>query len=157
MAVRKILSYTEPILRKKCKQVETFDSELATLLDDMTQTLHKANGAGLAAPQVGILKAVCIIEVGDKFYEFVNPVIVSHSESTNIHEEGCLSVKGNNGECLYYPVERYNRVTVEAQNRKGEPFRVKLTGFLARAAQHEIDHLNGIIFIDHVTDFSNNN
>ncbi len=154
MAVRKILSYTEPILRKKCKQVVEFDSELATLLDDMADTLDKANGAGLAAPQVGILKNVCIIDVSDKFYEFVNPVIVSHSSSTNVHEEGCLSVKGNNGECLYYPVERYNRVTVEAFDRNGEKFKVKLTGFAARAAQHEIDHLSGIIFIDHVTDFT---
>lgn len=156
MATRRILSYTEPILRKKCKQVEEFDDSLAALLDDMDETLQKAQGAGLAAPQIGILKAVCIIDVNDKFYEFINPVIVSHSSSTNIHEEGCLSVKGNNGECLYYPVERYNAVTVEAFDRYGEKFRVKLKGFAARAAQHEIDHLDGIIFIDHVSDFTNN-
>ena len=79
---------------------------------------------------------------------------VSTSSSTNVHEEGCLSVRGSNGKEVYYPVERYNRVTVEAYNLYGEKFKVKLKGFAARAAQHEIDHLDGIIFLDHVTDFT---
>ncbi len=154
MAIRKILNYTEPILRKKTKKVEEFDSELHELLDDMAETLAKANGAGLAAPQVGVLKAVCIIDVGDIFYEFINPQITEHSTSTNVHDEGCLSVLGKNGKSVFYPVERFNKVTVEAYNRHGEKFKVKLKGFPARAAQHEIDHLNGIIFLDHVTDFT---
>ena len=154
MATRKILNYLDPILRKKTKEVSTFDSELHNLLDDMAQTLNNAQGAGLAAPQVGILKAVCIIDVSDRFYEFINPQIIEHSSSTNINDEGCLSVKGSDGRSIYYPVERFNKVTVEAYNRYGEKFKVKLRGFPARAAQHEIDHLNGILFLDHVTNFT---
>ncbi len=157
MATRKIINYTDSILRKKTKPVVDFDNSLHILLDDMAETLEKARGAGLAAPQVGVLRAVCIIDVNNHFYEFVNPKIVSRSESTNVYDEGCLSIKDDNGKSIYYPVERNNRVTVEAQNRFGENIKVKLKGFAARAAQHEIDHLDGILFLDHVKNLPDKN
>jgi len=155
MAIRKIFGYKDPILRKKTKEVTEFDESLSSLLDDMLDTLHKARGVGLAAPQVGVLRAVCIIEIKDKLYEFVNPEIISHSESTNVYDEGCLSILDTKGKSYYFPVERYNRVTIEAKNRFGEKIKVKLTGFAARAAQHEIDHLSGILFIDKVANLPN--
>lgn len=150
MAIRKILNYTDPILRKKTKEVTEFDDSICSLLDDMKETLTKARGAGLACPQIGILKAICIIDVNNKYYEFINPQIIASSGSKNVSDEGCLSVLGKNGKSIYLPVERANKVTVEAFNRNGEKIKVKLSGFAARAAQHEIDHLNGILFIDHV-------
>ena len=112
------------------------------LLDDMIDTMKEANGVGLAAPQVGILRRVVVIDVGDGIIELINPEII-HSEGEQIETEGCLSVPGKMAE-----VKRPSKVIVEAQNRKGEIIRIEGEDVLARALCHEIDHLNGILFVD---------
>lgn len=120
----------------------TFDERLATTLDDMAETMYKAEGVGLAAPQIGILRRYCIIDVGDGIIELVNPVIESMSgEQTG--EEGCLSIPNR-----YESVTRPMTVTVRAQDRKGNSFTITAEGFKARALCHEIDHLDGILYID---------
>ena len=120
----------------------TFDERLATTLDDMAETMYKAEGVGLAAPQIGILRRYCIIDVGDGIIELVNPVIESMSgEQTG--EEGCLSIPNR-----YESVTRPMTVTVRAQDRKGNSFTITAEGFKARAICHEIDHLDGILYID---------
>lgn len=120
----------------------TFDERLATTLDDMAETMYKAEGVGLAAPQIGILRRYCIIDVGDGIIELVNPVIESMSgEQTG--EEGCLSIPNR-----YESVTRPMTVTVRAQDRKGNSFKITAEGFKARALCHEIDHLDGILYID---------
>ena len=145
MATRKIVTLPNPILREKCRVVDKFDQNLATLIDDMIETMFKANGVGLAAPQVGILKRVAVVCVdGEKIYELVNPVIVKES-GKQIGPEGCLSVPGRQGE-----VARPEKITVEAQDRNGNKKVYKLSGFIAVAFCHEIDHLNGTIYIDKV-------
>ncbi len=146
MAIRNIVQLGDEVLRKKCFEVTDFGEKTHQLLDDMKQTLIKAEGAGLAAPQVGVLRRIFIVMVDDEYYECVNPVIKSQSGS-QIGEEGCLSVKGK-----YGTVERPNQVTVKAQDRYGKWFTVKAKGFLARAFCHENDHLNGVIYIDKATD-----
>lgn len=143
MATRKIVLYGDEVLRKRCKEVTQFDEKLATLIDDMVETLHKADGVGLAASQVGILKRVVVIDVGDdKIYELINPVIVSKS-GQQVGPEGCLSYPGE-----YGIVERPNEVTVEYFDRHGKKQRVSGTELLARAFCHELDHLDGKLFID---------
>lgn len=120
----------------------TFDERLATTLDDMAETMYKAEGVGLAAPQIGILRRYCIVDVGDGIIELVNPVIESMSgEQTG--EEGCLSIPNR-----YESVTRPMTVTVRAQDRKGNSFTITAEGFKARALCHEIDHLDGILYID---------
>lgn len=120
----------------------TFDDKLAMTLDDMAETMYKAEGVGLAAPQIGILRRYCIIDVGDGIIELVNPVIESMSgEQTG--EEGCLSIPNR-----YESVTRPMTVTVRAQDRKGNSFTITAEGFKARALCHEIDHLDGILYID---------
>ena len=146
MAIRNIVQLGDEVLRKKCFEVTDFGEKTHQLLDDMKDTLIKAEGAGLAAPQVGILRRIFIVSVGDEYYECINPVIKSQKGS-QIGEEGCLSVKGK-----YGTVERPNQVTVKAQDRYGKWFTVKAEGFLARAFCHENDHLDGIIYIDKATD-----
>ncbi|MBQ5565707.1 MAG: peptide deformylase [Clostridia bacterium] len=142
MALRDIVKEGDRILTKKCRPVEKFDQKLATLLDDMAETLKLANGVGLAAPQVGILRRVCIVDIGDEegLIELVNPEIIE-SEGTQSGAEGCLSCPNE-----YGIVERPMNVTVKAQNRNGEVFTIKGKELKARAFCHEIDHLNGIIF-----------
>ncbi len=140
MAKRKIVQVPDPILYKKCRQVEKFDEKLHVLLDDMKETLEDANGAGLAAPQVAVLKRVAIVLTEDGYYELINPVIKS-AKGTQTGVEGCLSVKGKYGE-----VTRAKEVVVVAQDRYGEQCKYKVKGFTARAFQHEIDHLDGIIY-----------
>lgn len=143
MATRKIVLYGDEVLRKRCKEVTCFDAKLATLIDDMVQTLHKADGVGLAASQVGVLKRVVVIDVGDdKIYELVNPVIVS-SSGQQVGPEGCLSYPGE-----YGIVERPNEVTVEYFDRHGKKQRAAGTELLARAFCHELDHLDGKLFMD---------
>ena len=145
MATRNIVTLPNPILREKCRVVDKFDENLAQLLDDMTETMFKANGVGLAAPQVGILKRVAVVCVdGETVYELVNPVIVKQS-GTQVGAEGCLSVPGRQGE-----VARPQKITVEAQDRFGNKKLYKLSGFIAVAFCHEIDHLDGTIYIDKV-------
>lgn len=142
MARRDIVIDGDPILRKKCRAVEVFDEKLARLLDDMKQTLHIADGVGLAAPQVGILKRVCIVEYEDFFMELVNPVIVKQSGS-QIGVEGCLSVPGKSCD-----VNRPNALTCEYQDRFGNKHTIKVKDFIARIFCHEIDHLDGILYYD---------
>lgn len=147
MALREIRKVGEDVLRKNSRTVEVFDDKLKTLIDDMIDTMYDAQGVGLAAPQVGILKRVVVIDIGeeDKLHVLVNPEIV-HSEGSQIDEEGCLSIPG-----VYEKVDRPNIVKVKAQNANGEEITLDGEGFLARAICHELDHLNGTLFIDKVT------
>ena len=143
MAIRKIVVLGEDeVLRKRARRVDVFDKRLRTLLDDMAETMYKADGVGLAAPQVGILKRVVTIDVGDGLIELVNPEILE-TEGAVVGTEGCLSVPGRRG-----TVERPERVVVHALNRKGQMIEVVGTGFLAMALCHEIDHLDGILYTD---------
>ncbi len=140
MAKRLIVQVPDPILSKRCREVEVFDEKLWTLVEDMKETLFDANGAGLAAPQVAVLKRVALVDTEDGFYELINPVVKSmKGEQTGL--EGCLSVKGKYGN-----VTRANEVKVEAQDRFGKKHTYKVSGFTARAFQHEIDHLDGIVY-----------
>lgn len=140
MAKRIIVQVPDPILNKVCRKVDSFDARLHTLLDDMKETLDDAEGAGLAAPQVSILKRVAVVSTEDGYYELINPVVKSTS-GEQVGIEGCLSVKGKYGE-----VKRPMDVIVEAQDRFGKPQIYSASGFTARAFLHEIDHLDGIIY-----------
>ncbi len=142
MALRNIIQIGDPTLRKKSFEVTDFGAKTQTLLDDMKDTLIKAQGAGLAAPQVGVLRRVFIVMADGKYYECINPVIIEKSGSQT-DNEGCLSVKGKYGQ-----VERPMHVTVKAFDRYGKPFKVRASGFLARAFCHENDHLDGILYVD---------
>lgn len=148
MALRQIREKDDEILRKVCKEVKAFDDRLAILLDDMYETMLSRDGVGLAAPQVGIIKRVAVVDIGDGKIELVNPVILSEEGKQN-GSEGCLSVPGVFGE-----VERPQKVTVEAFNRKGDKFTVTGEDLLARALCHEIEHLDGKLFLDKVTKFT---
>lgn len=142
MAIRNILTDNDPTLRKKSREVTAFDARLHTLLDDMRETMVAANGVGLAAPQVGILRKVVVIDVDDTYIELINPVIVEvKGEQTGA--EGCLSLPGVCG-----TVTRPNYVKVKAVDRHGNSFDVSGEGLLARAFCHEIDHLEGTLFSD---------
>lgn len=146
MALRNILHKGDPTLNKKCREITKFDERLWTLLDDMRETLDKANGVGLAAPQVGILRrAVLVIETNgeeDEVIELINPEIIS-CEGEQSGPEGCLSVPG-----VYGVVTRPNVVTVRAQDRFGKTFEVTGEGLTARAFCHETDHLDGHLFTE---------
>ena len=143
MARRSIIRLGEDdILRKRCRAVERFDGRLAALLDDMAETMYAANGAGLAAPQVGILKRAVVVDAGGGLIELVNPEII-RAEGARVGVESCLSVPDRCG-----TVERPEKVAVRAQNRRGEPIEITGEGFLAVALCHEIDHLDGILYID---------
>ena len=142
MAIRNILQLGDPTLRKKSFEVTDFGEKTHQLLDDMKETLIKAQGAGLAAPQVGVLRRIFIVMVDDLYFECINPVIISQKGSQT-GDEGCLSVTGKFGQ-----VKRPNKVTVKAYDRNGKQFTVNAEGFLARAFCHENDHLDGIIYVD---------
>lgn len=144
MAIRIIRKDNDEILRKQSKKVEVIDDRIITLLDDMKDTMYDAQGVGLAAPQVGVLRRIAVVDVGEGLIELINPVIVFEG-GEQIDEEGCLSLPGVNGS-----VCRPQKVIVRAQNRKGETFEIAGTDLLARAFCHEIDHLNGILFTDKV-------
>lgn len=147
MAVRTIVKDGDEVLRKVCRPVEKFDKKLSDLIDDMLETMYKANGVGLAAPQIGILKRVAVIDVGEGPHEFVNPTIIDCSgEQTDT--EGCLSCPG-----VWGTVSRPNFVTVEAYDRNGDRFILSATELFARAICHELDHLDGKLFKDFVIDF----
>ena len=147
MAIREIREKGDEILYKKCKAVVKFDEKLHILLDDMYETMQSRDGVGLAAPQVGILKRAVVIDVGDGKIELINPEIVEESgEPTG--SEGCLSVPGVFGE-----VTRPNVVTVKAQDRDGKWFKITGKELLARAFCHEIEHLDGKLFLDRVIRF----
>lgn len=145
MAVRTIRKDGDEILRKISRKVEVIDDRILTLLDDMKETMKKAEGVGLAAPQVGVLRRIVVIDVGDGLIELINPVIVFEG-GEQVEEEGCLSIPGIRGK-----VKRPEKVIVRAMNRKGETAEITGTGLLAVAFCHEIDHLNGILFTDKAT------
>jgi len=144
MVIRRILTAEEPILRERARKVASFDASLHRLLDDMLETMRDAPGIGLAANQVGVPLQVAVIELEGTITELVNPQIV-RSSGEIIDWEGCLSIPGFVAE-----VKRHARVSVKARDRHGKEFRVKGEELFARALQHEIDHLNGILYIDYL-------
>jgi peptide deformylase len=155
MAIREIIQPDNPTLRQKAKRVGNFGKALQELIDDMIETMRAAPGVGLAAPQVAVPQRVIIAEppeddedpLSGKLYILVNPEIVRASKEMEEGVEGCLSIPGWAG-----LVERHISVTVKGQDRYGKPLRLKAQGYLARILQHEIDHLDGILFIDRITD-----
>lgn len=144
MAIRQLRYIGDPILRKKSREVTKIDERIKVLLDDMLETMYRNDGVGLAAPQVGILKRVVVIDIGEGPIKFINPEIIS-MEGEAIDVEGCLSVPGESGE-----VKRPNKVKVKYLDENGKELMIEGTGLLARALCHEIDHLNGVLFVDKV-------
>ncbi len=144
MAIRTLFTIPDDneFLRKKCREVTVIDDRIKTLLDDMKDTMYEANGVGLAAPQVGILRRIVVIDVGDGLIELFNPVIV-YKKGEQINPEGCLSVPGRSG-----TVSRPEKVKVRALNREGKEIMIDGEGLLAIALCHEIDHLDGTLYID---------
>lgn len=151
MAQREIVFIPDPVLRKKARKIETFDAELQELIDDMIETMREAPGVGLAAPQVGISQQLIVVEFGDedddsvppKLFVVVNPEIIKASTEMVKGVEACLSVPGLAG-----LVDRHETIVVKGQNRHGHPTRIKANGWLARIFQHEIDHVDGVVFTD---------
>lgn len=151
MALRSIVTIPDPVLRRKARKVTDFGPELQKLVDDMVETMRVAPGVGLAAPQVGIPLRAVVVEFGDeedetvppKLFVVVNPEITRTSQDSVVAAEGCLSIPGYAGD-----VDRFEAVTVRGLNRHGQPMRVKAEGWLARIFQHEIDHLEGVLFTD---------
>ena len=149
MAIRNVVQVGDDVLRKKCFEVTNFDEKLCQLLDDMKDTVRKEDGAGLAAPQVGILRRAVVVDVDEGFFELVNPVIVqAKGEQTGL--EGCLSVRGKRG-----VVTRPDYVKVEYSDRKGKRKKLVARGFFARAVCHELDHLDGILYTDRAVRLEN--
>ena len=144
MALRPILTAEAPILRERTKKVSSYDASLGRLLDDMLETMRDAPGVGLAANQVGVPLQVAIIEIDGQITELVNPQIVK-TAGEQLDWEGCLSIPGYVAE-----TPRYAKVTVKGRDRRGKEIRLKGEELLARALQHEIDHLNGMLYIDHL-------
>ncbi len=143
MAIRKIVIEGDPILRKVCRPVTEFNDRLRTLIDDMWDTMYKADGVGLAGPQVAVMRRLAVVDVDDgNKYELINPVI-THAEGEQIGQEGCLSIPDYNCD-----VKRPMKVTVDAFDRYGKPYTVTVEGYPAVAFCHEIDHLDGILFKD---------
>ncbi len=146
MAYRYVVQVGDDVLRKKCEEVKVFGKELASLLDDMKETVRAENGAGLAAPQIGLPIRVVVIDVEEGFYEMINPVILS-TKGEQTGAEGCLSVKGKQG-----TVTRPYRVKAEYRDRTGKKHKLTAEGFFARAVCHELDHLDGIIYTDRASE-----
>ncbi len=149
---REIRIYPDEVLKKEAQRVEDFNSELRELVGDMFDTMYKKGGVGLAANQVGVLKRVFIVDLnsgkegqGREKLVFINPEII-HSEGEDVAQEGCLSLPG-----LWKKVKRAKRVVIKAQDLEGREFQMEAEGLLARALQHELDHLNGIVFIDRLS------
>ncbi|MFZ5856685.1 MAG: peptide deformylase [Chloroflexota bacterium] len=156
MTVRTIVTLPDPVLRRKARAVTKFDKELQTVIDDMIETMREAPGVGLAAPQIGLSERLIVVEYYEndeaeqdeneakkKVWVMLNPEIVKASEEKVMGVEGCLSIPNLVGE-----VERHEMVQIKGLNRRGQPMRVKATGWLARIFQHEIDHVNGVVFTD---------
>jgi peptide deformylase len=153
--IREIRKIGDPVLRRKAKKVEKINKDTQKLLDDMIETMHKANGMGLAAPQIGISQRIAVVEVpkdaAEKVeetpavvqYQLINPEVVKQSEDTWEHQEGCLSIPGWRGD-----VARPNKIVVRALDREGNRIKIEAEGMLARALLHEIDHLDGVLYID---------
>jgi len=148
MALRQIRLIGDEVLRKKSREVQVVDDRIRELLDDMADTMYNTeNGGGLAAPQVGILKRLVVIDMGEGLIKLINPRII-HQEGTQEVVEGCLSIPDRNGK-----LTRPAKVTVQALNENGEEFVLTGTGAMAKCLCHEIDHLDGILYIDWVTEF----
>ncbi|TME94254.1 MAG: peptide deformylase [Chloroflexi bacterium] len=146
MAVRPILNFDQPVLREKAKRVGRVDTSIQRLIDDLAETMLAAPGAGLAAPQIGVPLRVCVVKGDDnQIWALVNPEVVKH-DGVQVGYEGCLSYPGWVGE-----VARYETVVVKGRSRRGKEVRIKSSGFTARAFQHEIDHLDGVLFTDRLT------
>lgn len=151
MALREIVTHPNDVLRRKAHKVTDFGKELQTLIEDMIETMRAEPGVGLAAPQVAVPLRLIVVEYGEeedpeappKLYVVTNPEISRFSDEMERGVEGCLSIPGFAGE-----VERYQEIVVRGQNRRGKPLKIKARGWLARIFQHEIDHINGILFID---------
>jgi len=151
MTIRKITTFPEEVLREDAKPVDVFDGDLAKLIDDMVDTMREAPGVGLAAPQIGISKRIIVVEFGDEeddsipeqLYVMINPEIIKESNDKVPGIEGCLSVPGVVGN-----VNRSRVVTVRGQNIHGKPVKIRAQGWLARIFQHEIDHINGVLYTD---------
>lgn len=143
MALRNIVTVGDDVLNKTCRPVTKFDEKLGQLIDDMIETMQQANGVGLAAPQVGILRRVVVVDAGEEVFELVNPEIIEVGEETQTGLEGCLSVPGQ-----YGIVTRPNFVVVRAQDRTGEWYEVEGEELIARAFCHELDHLDGHIYTE---------
>jgi peptide deformylase len=149
MTILKIVEHPHPVLETECEPVKTFDKKLKKLVEDMFETMYEAEGVGLAAPQIGIAEQIAVVDIGDETGQLVliNPVIKKASGSQS-GPEGCLSFPG-----LFGEVERPFEVTVKAQDVNGKEFTLKASDFLARAIQHEIDHLHGILFTSKVIEY----
>jgi peptide deformylase len=155
MAIREIVTLPDPVLRRKTRKVTSFNDKLQTLIDDMIETMRDEPGVGLAANQVGVSQRVLVVEYVEneeeaenedapkKLYALVNPEIKRASSEMVVGVEGCLSIPGYVGE-----LERHEAITIKGQNRHGQPVTIKAKGWLARIFQHEMDHLNGILFVD---------
>ena len=142
MAIRNVVQVGDEVLRGKCQPVETFDEKLWAFLEDLKDTVKFEQGAGLAAPQVGVLRRAVVVDVEEGYFEFINPVILSSKGEQN-GWEGCLSVKGKSG-----IVSRPMKVRLAYQDRNGEKHILQAKGFFARAICHELDHLDGVLYID---------
>ena len=155
MADYQIITHPDPFLRRKARKVTSFDKDFQTLIDTMFSMMREAPGVGLAAPQIGVSQRVVVVEYADpeiedarpRSFVLVNPEITSHSEETTEDLEGCLSVPG-----LVGMVKRWDAVTVKAQNRFGKSVKIKAEDWLARIFQHEMDHLDGVLYIDKATE-----
>ena len=150
MAIRSVVQVGDDVLRQRCNEVTEFDEKLHTLLDDMKDTVKKEQGAGLAAPQVGVLRRVVVVDVEEGYFEFINPVILQQKGEQS-GWEGCLSVRGKSG-----IVSRPMKVTLTYQDRNGDKYLLKAKGFFARAICHELDHLDGVLYIDKATHMEKN-
>lgn len=159
MTLRTIVTLPDPVLRRKARAVTTFDKKLQTVIDDMIETMREAPGVGLAAPQIGISDRLIVVEYYEnaqaeeaedetkkKVWVMLNPEIAKASEEKVMGVEGCLSIPNLVGE-----VERHETIQIKALNRRGQPMRLKVSGWLARIFQHEVDHLNGVVFTDLAT------
>jgi peptide deformylase len=151
MAIREIVTTPDPVLRRKAHKITSFDKDLQTLIQDMIETMREAPGVGLAAPQVGVSQRLIVVEYGDdedesvpkKLYVLANPEIVQASEEKEEGIEACLSIPRLMGE-----VERHTQILIKGNNRQGKPVKIKVNGWMARIFQHEIDHLEGVLFTD---------
>lgn len=149
MTVRRIRTLPDPVLRRKAKRVPSIDHSLQQLIDDMGETMQQTPGVGLAAPQVGVLLRVAVLQMpSEEPIVLINPEMVKRS-GERVVSEGCLSIPGYVGE-----IKRSVSVTVKGQDRQGKPIRIKATELLAQVLEHELDHLNGILYIDHLEDES---
>ncbi len=149
MAVRLLHLLGSPVLRQRAARVDRVDADVRQLVDDLFETMRAAKGVGLAANQVGIAQRVAVVDIGEEDpgpLVLINPMIVHGSEDTEAAEEGCLSIPEIFGE-----VTRPKRVVIEALDREGQPWRAEVAGYKARAVQHEIDHLDGVLFLDHLS------